>query len=274
MDLLSIIGAVWRCKVATIPIILLTLLGAVYIVKVKPPVYEAQSTLLMLAAPGPPSASQIAADPKLRKQNSNNPYNGYGSLSVIADSVIETVTSAASQPALIRQGADPQYQLALSTDLSNPPIIDITGIGSSPQAAIRTANVVTRAAAADVYKLQQAQGTSPQFMIKPVQLVKPATASLSSSSKLRSLIAVLGLGAILLFVAISVTDALAKRRRNEDPVVADAPDGGPEYIHRRSALEARPTAYDARKGPGRYPEPRQARFARRAAAGRSGDDMP
>ena len=269
MDLLSIIRAVWRCKVATIPVILLTLLGAFYIAKIKPPVYEASSSLLMLAAPGPPSESQVAANPRLKKLNPNNPYVDYGDLSVVADSVIEVVTSGAAQPALIRQGANPQYQLSLSTDVSNPPIIDVTGIGSSPQEAILTADVVTRAAAADLYKLQQEQGTSPAYMIKPVQLVKPTTATLSSSSKLRSLIAVLGLGAILLFIAVSVTDALAKRRRNDGPHVVEAPDSTPEYTQRRPALEARPaTAYDARKGRDRYSEPRQARV------GRSGDDMP
>ena len=269
MDLLSIVRAVWRCKIATIPVILLTMLAAAYVVKVKPPVYEASSSLLMLAAPGPPSASQIAADPKLKKLNPNNPYVDYGDLAVVADSVIELVTSSAAQPALIRQGANPQYQLSLSTDPSNPPIIDVTGIGPSPQEAILTANVVARAAAADLYKLQQAQGTSPEYMIKPIQLVKPTSATLSSSGKFRSLIAVLGLGAILLFIAVSVTDALAKRRRNDGPVLADAPDGSPEYTHRRPALEARPTAaYDARKGRDRYSEPRQARV------GHSGDDMP
>jgi hypothetical protein len=269
MDLLSIIRAVWRCKVATIPVILLTMMGAIYVVKIKPPVYEAQSTLLMLAPPGPPSASQISADPKLKKQNPNNPYNNYGSLSVIADSVIELVTSGASQPALLRQGADPQYQLSLSTDYSNPPIITITGIGPSAQEAILTANVVTHAAASDVYKLQKANGTGSAYLIKPVQLVKPTTATRSSSSKLRSLIAVLGLGAILLFIAVSVTDSLSKRRRNNGAVPADASDGSPEYIHRRPALEARPTgAYDSRRGRDRYAEPR-----RQARVGRSADDV-
>jgi hypothetical protein len=272
MDLLSIFRAVWRCKVATIPVILLTMLGAVYIVKVKPPVYEAQSTLLMLAPAGPPTSSQIAADPKLKKQNANNPYNNYGSLSVIADSVIQIVTSGASQPALLRQGASPQYLLSLSTDYSNPPIITITGIGPSPQEAILTANVVTHAAASELYKLQKANGTGPAYMVKPVQLVKPTTATLSSSSKFRSLIAVLGLGAILLFIAVSVTDAVAKRRK-DDPVVADASDGSPRYLGRRPALQAKPTAaYDVRKGRDRNSEPRQARFARRAAVGRSGDN--
>jgi len=274
MDLLSIIRAVWRCKVVTIPVILLTLLGAFYVVKIKPPVYDAQSSLLMLAPPGPPTASQIAADPKLKKQNSNNPYNAYGSLSVIADSVIERVTSAAAQPALLRQGANPQYQLALSTDPSFPPIIVITGVGNTPQEAILTANVVTRAAASDVYKLQQANGTGSQYMIKPVQLVKPTTATRSSSSKLRALIAVLGLGAVLLFIAVSVTDALSKRRK-DDPAVAAAPSGSPEYIHRRPVVEAKAAGgYDPRKVRDRYPERRQARFTRRAAVGRSGDDMP
>ena len=50
-------------------------------------------------------------------------------------------------------------------------------------------------------------------MIKSVVLVQPHGALLTASGKLRSLIAVLALGAILLLVVISVADVLQKRRR-------------------------------------------------------------
>ena len=45
MDLISIFRAVWRHKLATIPVILFTCLGAFYVVAVKAPVYQASDKL-------------------------------------------------------------------------------------------------------------------------------------------------------------------------------------------------------------------------------------
>lgn len=211
MDLISMAQILWRRKILTIPLLILTALGAFYVVKVKPPTYQAQSSILMVP-PSPPTAAQIAADPALGKINPNNPYMNYGDYSVVADTLIDTVTDSANQRALATQGADPRYQLALSTDYGNPPIIDITGVGHSPQIAMRSAELVTQAAEADLYKLQANAGVNRLYMIRATQLITPTAATSSMSGKLRTLIAVLAAGMLLLFVAVSLAEAVEKRR--------------------------------------------------------------
>lgn len=214
MDLLSIAEILWRRKIVTIPVIVLTALAAFYVVKVKPPIYQAQSSLLMVP-PSPPTAAQIAANPQLAKINPNNPYINYGDLSVVADTLIDTVTDSSNQQALVAKGADPRYELTLSTDYGNPPIIDITGIGRTPQIAMRSAQLVTEAAEADLVTLQTDQGVNTLYMIKGTQLVTPSYASQSVSGKLRTLIAVLAAGVLMLFVAVSLIEAVDRRRREK-----------------------------------------------------------
>ena len=212
MDLLSIVSSVWRHKLAALPVILLTILGAYYVFEVKPPVYESSSSFMLVNPPGPPTAAQVHADPKLAKINPNNPYADLGNLAMVADAVIDTVTSDAGQQALIAAGASNDYQVELSPDPDSPPIVDITGVGPSPQVAIRTATLVTQAARADLVQIQTEQGVNHLYMISSITVVNPISARLTVSSKLRTLIAVIAIGAILLFVVISVTDALEKRQ--------------------------------------------------------------
>ena len=213
MDLISIVRAMWRHRLVSIPIILLTAVGAIYVMAVKPPVYEANSELLLLSPPSPPTPSQIATDPKLRKIPYNNPYVNFGDLPIVADAVQTVVTSAAAQEALAKQGVNPDYQVTLSDATSTPPLIEITGIGKTPEQAILGAKLVTQAANSDLYQLQKAQGVNNYYLIRGTVLVKPDTAQLSVSGKLRTLVAVFALGTILLFVSISVMD-VADRRRN------------------------------------------------------------
>jgi hypothetical protein len=215
MDLLSIAGTVWRHKLVTIPVILLTLLGAFYVLEIKPSTYQASSTFLLANPPGPPSAAQIATDPKLGKINTNNPYTSYGNLSVVGSVVVDLVTTPAAQHALAQAGADPRYQIALNDEFGfTSPIVQITGIGSTAQEAILSANLVTAKAIRELYQMQKNQGVNRLYMIKPLVLDTPQQAQLSASGKLRTLVAVLALGAILLFVAVSVTDAMGERRKD------------------------------------------------------------
>jgi capsular polysaccharide biosynthesis protein len=220
MDLLSIAQTLWRRKLFAIPVILLTAIGGLYIIKVKPPVYESDASVLLIT-PNPPSAAQIAASPKLRKINTNNPYIDYGDLQIVGDAVIELITSDTAQPALIKAGVDPRYTLSLSDDIGDPPIIEITGVGTTPQQAIHSAEVLAQTSAADLYQLQKQQGVNHLYMIRATDLVQPAQAQRSDSGKLRSLIAVLGLGILLLFIVISVADAVDKRRVKASRVLID-----------------------------------------------------
>lgn len=223
MDLISITQAVWRHKFAAIPVMLLTVLGLFYVYAIKPAAYQASSELLLLSAPNPPSASQIAADPKLAKVNPSNPYVNFEDLPVVADAVLDVVASGASQQALARAGADPQYQVTLSADSGSPPILAITGVGSSVQQAIRSATLVTKAAVTDLRLMQEQQHVSSQYMITATQLVRPEQAQEKLSGKLRMLIAVLGLGVIMLFVVVSVADLIEQRRSGAEVTAGGRP---------------------------------------------------
>jgi len=267
MDLLSIIQATWRHKLAALPVILLTILGVYYIAAVKPSVYQASASFLLLSPPGAPTPQQIAADPKLGKVNANNPYVNLG-LPVAADAVLTVVTSNTVALQLDNEGVNPRYQATLSTDFGSPPILQITGVGSSPQAAIRAANLVTQAAKAALAQLQKKQGVSNKYMITSTELVLPDHATLSVSGKLRTLIAVLGLGTVLLFIVVSVTDVVEKRRKGRQ-VTADLPISvrePREDVRRRPAPSASPTGSPkngARSGWQQYPEPRPGQPGRR-----------
>jgi capsular polysaccharide biosynthesis protein len=213
MDLISVAQSLWRHKLVTIPVIVLTALMAFYVVKIKPPVYQSSASILLANPPTGAAPSQVTTNPRLKNANPYNTFVSYGNLAIVADTVIQLVTAPTGQQALSQSGVDPRYQMELSSAFGNPPIINITGVGSSPQVAIRSASLLAEAVKANLYNLQVKQGVDSFYMITTVEIVKPTQALRSSSGKLRSLIAVLGVGLILLFVAVSVTDAVDKRRK-------------------------------------------------------------
>src|SRR5271165_5823383 len=184
MDLLSIFQTLWRYKKLTIPVLVLSVLAAGYVAKLKPPVYEAQASVLLTNPPSGATPSQIAANPALKKASPYNTFVSYGELSVVANAVMDLVTSPAAQPALAGSGVDPRYQLALSSDFGNPPIIDITGVGGKPEQAIQSANVLTTTVQQDLYQIQKNEGVDSFYMITAVELVKPSQAQRSSSGVL------------------------------------------------------------------------------------------
>ena len=216
MDLVSIARAIWRHKLAAVLVIILTALASLYVVKIKPAVYQVSSSILLANPPPSATKSQIAANPALRNASSYNTFTSYGTLSVIAQAVIDSLTSVPSQSALVKLGIDPAYQVALTAatnEPTGPPIIDITSFGETPQQAIRGANLLISATKSELYQLQKSDGVDNFYMVKAIDIVKPAQAKESSSRKLRSLVAVLGGGLILLLVVLSLTDALDKRKR-------------------------------------------------------------
>jgi capsular polysaccharide biosynthesis protein len=208
MDLISIFRAVWRHKLVTIPVILLTCLGAFYVVAIKAPVYEASASFALVYPPAPPTQAQIAADPKLAKINTSNPLLGYSDPSAVTQIVISLVGAPSSQQALVKAGAGTQYQIVPSAGSTQ--IMSITGVGSTPQAAVLSANLVTQAAKNALHQVQANQGVNPRYMITSYQLVVPNQAAQKLSGKLRSLVAVLGLGVLLLFIGISIAEAIGK----------------------------------------------------------------
>jgi hypothetical protein len=212
MDLFSIGHNIWRHKLATLPVILLTALGLVYALALKQPVYQTTSSFALISPPAPPTNQQLAQDPALGRVNSNNPFVNYGDLSIVADLLAQVVSADSERTALVKQGADGSYVVAPDQQFGlNAPLLQITGVGSTAQAAIRTATLVGQALSQQMDALQSARGVDSRYWIQPLQVTGPDQATLQLSSKLRLVLGVLGIGVILMFVMVSVMSAREER---------------------------------------------------------------
>jgi hypothetical protein len=211
MDLLSIVRKVWRYKVVALPVVLLTLCGAVYVVAVKEPVYEASSSYVMLNPPEPPTEEEIARDPSLRGIKADNPYARFSDQTVVVAVLANRMGSESTRRALLEKGADPRYEVARDSEFGfSTPIVKITAEGGSPAVATTSAKLVGNALIRELDRLQQ--GIDPRFRIKPNEVDPPDRAELKASGQLRMLVGVFGLGALLLFIVVSVADALTTLR--------------------------------------------------------------
>jgi hypothetical protein len=253
MDLFSIIGTMWRHRLVTIPVIVITLLGAFYVIEIKAPTYQATADILLGVPPGPPTAAQIAANPALGKINTYNPYISYGNLVLVADVVIDIADSATTQQAVVSQGANPKYALDLAPLVDNPPVIEVTDEGGSAAAAIQSTQIVAEAVQKDLYQAQAQANVNPKYMITSSEIVKPLEATTSASSRLRDLLGFLAIGLILLLVAVSIAQANENRKHGRaanrpgvpKPALSDAVTRGENFRAIDEAQRpATPQGYD------------------------------
>jgi capsular polysaccharide biosynthesis protein len=217
MDLISIGKAIWRHKLVMLPVLLVTLAGVYYVLAIKPPVYQSTAEVLLVNPKIVNSSNPNVND----NPYAANPYANLGNLQEVADVVIDKVTSPAVSQGLISDGASPEYQVALSADVGSPPIIIITGVGSTQASAVNCAALVATAVQNELYTLQANSGVTNSNMINSIEYVKPETAKVTVSPKLRELIAVLAVGALLLLVVVSVADVLERRRRDRAELASD-----------------------------------------------------
>ena len=225
MDLLLIVRKIWRHKLFTVPVILLTLVGAVYVVVVKEPLYEASSSYLLISPRPAPTAEEIARNPALAKVHADNPYTRFADQSVVVDVLERSMSTESARRTLLHAGADPRYTVGSGVEFgSSVPIMQITALAATPEAAVRSAKVVGSAAVAELDRMQEAHDVDPGYRITAMQVEPPAGARLKASGQLRMLVGVLALGTVLLFVVVSVTDALEGLRRErwaEETAVPD-----------------------------------------------------
>jgi hypothetical protein len=233
VDLLRISRKFWRYRIVTLPVIALTLLGAFYVVAIRAPVYKVTSSYVLINPPSPPSADDIARNPALGRINSDNPYTRFSDQSVIVSLLSSSLSSDTSRQQLASEGADPRYTVAPDLQLGySSLVVEITGVGSTPESAVKTAELVGAGLTRELSRVQASQGVDPSYMIKTQQVVAPDSPSLQVSSTLRPLVAVLAIGAILLLLVISAAEALdtlraewSKRDRREADAEGDSIEG-------------------------------------------------
>lgn len=213
MDLLQISRKIWRHRIVTLPVVVLTLLGAFYVVAFKAPVYSASSSFVLINPPLPPTAQEIARNPALGRIDSNNPYTRFPDQSVIVGLLSSSLSNESARQALSGKGADSRYTVAPASQFaSSSLLVDVTGVASTPQEAMQSAELVGAALTAELDRMQASQGVDPHYRIKAQRVVAPDHAEQRLSGKLRPLVGVLAMGALLLFVVISAAEALATLR--------------------------------------------------------------
>jgi hypothetical protein len=158
VDLLAIAQKIWHYKFVTLPVVALTLLGAVYVITVKKPVYDASSSYVLLNPPAPPTAEEVAANPALGRINSDNPYTRFADQAVVVRILASKMNSQSARRELVNAGADRRYEVAPIAEFGySSPILQVTSRGRTPAAAIRTAKLVGREATAELDRMQTSQ---------------------------------------------------------------------------------------------------------------------
>jgi capsular polysaccharide biosynthesis protein len=214
VNLLLIVQKVWRYRLVTTPILGFVLAGAFYVIAIKDPLYEASSSFILVNPPPPPTEEQILRDPELAKTDSDNPYTRYSDQSVVVQVLAARLNSETARREIAKRGADPGYTVASSVEFGlTAPIVEITGTGSSPEAAVATANVVGADVTRELDQMQEERGVADDYKITTQPVVLPQDAQLKASGKLRTLVGLFALCVVLLFVVVSAADALDELRK-------------------------------------------------------------
>lgn len=238
MTLLLIVRKIWRYKFATLPILGLVLAAAFFEIAVKPDMYEASATYILVTPPAPPTPDEIARDPKLGK-GADNPYTRYSDQSIVVQVLSSRLNGDDTRARLARQGADSNYTVQPSSEFGfSAPIVSITGTGTSPESAIRTADLVGTALTRTLDDMQKVHGVAQRYRISTQVIVGAHDARLKASGKLRAGVAVIALGTVMLFIVVSLLDGLVAFRRElatsrstaaakPDRIPPDVPDSMP-----------------------------------------------
>ena len=209
MSLLLILRKIWNYKLVTLPIVALVLAGSFYVMAVEPPTYQSSATYILIPPPSPPTATSGSPT----NNRTNNPYSRLSDPSVLVQVLASQLNSDEFRRGLATRGVASTYTAQPSAAFGfSAPIMQITGTGTTATAAVTTTTAVGRALTQTLDQMQQARGVDKAYWITTEAVVPAADATLKPSGKLRSLVAVLVLGTILLFIAISILDAVSAMR--------------------------------------------------------------
>jgi hypothetical protein len=209
MDVLSLLRLTVRRWRVTAPAALLTLIALVAAVQVSSPTYQATGSMVLLAPPDPPVAGAPVPSPPTTAEG-QNPFARYGDLAVMADILARTMSSESRRAAF-----DPQqvtgYEV-VANRFQRGPVLEVTGEGPTPDAAVESTEVVLLEAAVVLEELQRAEGADPGYYIRSAPLEPASDATAMYGSTLRAAIAVLAVGALVTVGLAVLTEAVVQRR--------------------------------------------------------------
>jgi len=201
-----------RHKLLTVPVVLLTMAGMAYFLLFTKPTYNAVTDYLLVWPPSVPAPADLAAHPSLKAVSPDNIYTRFSDQSVVVDVLASKLTTSGERLALSQQGVNQKYSVTPVIKFGSPtPMVEVIGTGPTPTIAMKSRDVVGTSLLQTLEDIQQQQGVNGYYMIQALE-VDQSPPTLQVSGRLRSLIAVGALGAIGLFVEITIADAVDKRR--------------------------------------------------------------
>ena len=156
MNIFSIARSIWRHKWAAIPVIVLTVIAMAYVSVGKPVSYSAKAYMLLENAPLVTQTVNKDGGPPV----GYNPVASLENLTQVGDVLSQMVTTPAEKAKIESKGAGAGYLVAPDNSLETPPILDITGVGSSPQQAIRSTQLISNEIQLQLYQLQVSQNVN------------------------------------------------------------------------------------------------------------------
>jgi hypothetical protein len=265
MDLMSLVRLMVRHWRVTGPSAAITLLLVVAAFMLASPTYVASASVALFSPPDVPGAAET---PGATTSSGENPFTRYGDLAVVADIAARKMNSDVERAALEAEGVT-DYEV-VANRLQRGPLIEVTGIGPSPEAAVNSAEVVVAEFDAVLSEMQEAEGADPAFFITSGAIEPPETATAQVGSTVRTAIAALAVGALGTLGLAVVAEAFTRRRAGvggapkslaSTPGVAAGPARGP--------ADDQPKPSGASRAAATLREPADDRPRQRSGAGRS-----
>jgi hypothetical protein len=208
MDLLSLARLVIRHWRVTVPAAVLTVIGVLGAAQLSPPTYEATGSIVLLSPPEPPRSDVVGSGPA--PEVGQNPFARYGDLSVVADIAVRVIGGDSKRAEFASQGVT-DYDV-VANRFQRGPVVDVTGKGSSAEAAIGSTETVLEDVNATLTELQEAEHADPDYFITAAPLEPPSTATAMYGSTVRTAIAVLAVGGLGTLALAVLAEALSRRR--------------------------------------------------------------
>jgi hypothetical protein len=224
MDVLSLLRLVARHWRVTAPALVLTLVGLVAALQLSSPTYQAAGSIALLSPPEPPEVNAPPGSPPVPEAG-QNPFARYGDLAVMAD-ILARVMDGDVMRAEIEAKGITGYEVLANSE-SRGPMIEVVGEEPTPDAAIRSAELVLGEVDAILVELQEAEGADPEYFIRTAPLEPPSTATAMYGSTIRAAIAALAVGLLCTLALAVLAEAVVRSRaaRPTTPAEPPAPDG-------------------------------------------------
>jgi capsular polysaccharide biosynthesis protein len=215
MDLWDLTRLLFRRWYFALPILLVSVLTAVFASQSVKPDYRSTGNVVMIPAPGDP----LDSDPVKSTKGSRpkNPwldlgFNALGSAAILKVMDQDTLKSLSD--------AGLTDSITVQLDIYSP-IFLIEAVGKSPAQATATVRQVIKLLTAEVAAQQQQYGAKPQDTITTLTLTDGADVETVTSKVKRVLIVTFGLGLMLTAAGTIGLDALLRWRRNRRPSAED-----------------------------------------------------